>query len=123
MEGTRDGKVRALLYDVTTVLLLTFGGLLFVVGWLAGAYLLLASRRWRPWEKALGLLVWPLGVLWVYVVPLVLFSCETVVLDGTPFRTTCPAHADWLTPTVMGAAFGLEILVMVVLLLRPRRRG
>ncbi len=121
MEGTRDGKVRALLYDVSTVLLLTFGGLLFVVGWLAGAYLLLASKRWRPWEKALGLLVWPLGILWVYVVPLMIFNCETVLVDGRPLETTCPT-SDWVTPTAMGAAFALEALVMIVLLLRPRRR-
>lgn len=121
MEGTRDGKVRALLYDVSTVLLLTFGGLLFVVGWLAGAYLLLASKRWRPWEKALGLLVWPLGVLWVYVVPLMIFNCETVLVDGRQIATNCPV-SDWVTPTAMGAAFALEALVMIVLLLRPRRR-
>ncbi|GAB1820249.1 hypothetical protein [Herbidospora sp. RD11066] len=123
MEGTRDGKVRALLYDVCTVLLLTFGGLLLVVGWLVGAYMLLASKRWRPWEKALGLLVWPLGVLWVYVVPLMIFSCEAVLLDGRPYRTTCPGSTEWVTPTAMGAAFALEVLVMILLLLRPRRRG
>lgn len=47
--------------ETFAVLMLTVGSLIPVVGWLVGVALLWTSRRWRPWEKALGTLVVPGG--------------------------------------------------------------
>jgi HAAS domain-containing protein len=48
--------------EVVTLLLLLFGGFVFL-GWLAGAYLLWTSDRWQVREKLLGTLVWPFGFI------------------------------------------------------------
>jgi HAAS domain-containing protein len=55
---------RARWVDVLALLLLSFGALVFpVIGWLVGAALLASSPRFTGRQKALGLLVWPLGPL------------------------------------------------------------
>ena len=47
--------------ETAAVLMLTVGSLVPLVGWLVGVVLLCSSRRWRPAEKALGILVVPGG--------------------------------------------------------------
>ena len=47
--------------ETAAVLMLTLGSLVPVVGWLVGVVLLCSSRRWRPGEKVLGILVVPGG--------------------------------------------------------------
>ncbi len=47
--------------ELAAVLMLTVGSLLPVVGWVVGVVLLCLSRRWRRWEKLLGVLVVPFG--------------------------------------------------------------
>jgi hypothetical protein len=55
--------VRMRRFDVITVLLLLIGGIVIpVVGWIAGAVMLVRSHRWRVRDKLLGLLVWPGGL-------------------------------------------------------------
>lgn len=47
--------------EVAALVLMTFGSLLVVVGWLAGLAMLWSSRRWRVGEKLLATLVFPGG--------------------------------------------------------------
>lgn len=49
--------------DAVAPWLTLFGGFVFVVGWFAGVVLLLSSPTWRPRDKALGVLVFPFGLL------------------------------------------------------------
>jgi hypothetical protein len=44
------------------ILLLLFGGFLFVIGWLAGAILLWISPCWRTKDKVIGTLLFPGGL-------------------------------------------------------------
>ncbi len=46
-----------------TVVLLTFGGFLLGVGWLAGVACLWLGTRWKTWEKVIGTILLPGGVL------------------------------------------------------------
>lgn len=65
------GRMRR--YDAVTVFLLLAGGVILpVVGWVAGAVMLLLSRRWTLRDKLLGLLVWPGGLM--TAVALIVFS-------------------------------------------------
>jgi uncharacterized membrane protein len=50
--------------------LLLLGALLFGVGWVVGIILLWNSRAWSVWQKILGTLVWPGGL----VLPLLAFA-------------------------------------------------
>jgi hypothetical protein len=51
-------------FDLFAVITLLVGGVVVpVLGWFVGAGMILASRRWRPWQKLLGLVVWPGGLL------------------------------------------------------------
>lgn len=47
--------------DATALLVLAFGGLGFLVGWVIGVVLLWTSDRWTRNEKWLGTLIWPFG--------------------------------------------------------------
>jgi HAAS len=49
--------------EIAAVILLLAGGLLFIIGWVAGCVMLWASPRWRWTDKLLGTLVWPFGLL------------------------------------------------------------
>ncbi|WP_207346441.1 hypothetical protein [Arthrobacter sp. E3] len=46
-----------------TVVLLAFGGFLLGVGWFAGVTCLWMGARWKTWEKVLGSVLFPGGVL------------------------------------------------------------
>jgi hypothetical protein len=115
------------LYDVVTVLLLLLGGVVIpVLGWLVGVVLLWASPRWSARDKALGTLVFPLGLGAALALPLLATrSCGAVVVDGGEVRESCEG---WSLPTwtgipllvVLGVA---PVVVAVVLLRRAERAG
>ena len=54
--------------DLSAIALLTFGVVLFTVGWLVGAVLLWTSPTWRVRDKILGTLVIPGGLPFAVVV-------------------------------------------------------
>ncbi|MEO9181246.1 MAG: hypothetical protein ABI298_06315 [Acidimicrobiales bacterium] len=60
-ESEPPGKASAM--DGATPWLLMFGGFVFGAGWFVGLYGLWTSRTWRIWDKLLGSLVWPGGLL------------------------------------------------------------
>jgi hypothetical protein len=74
----------ASLRDVSTILLLMFGGLLIGIGWVVGVALLWTSPRWRTRDKWLATLVWPFG----YVGVLFLFGIGGMSTTSTTFCTS-----------------------------------
>jgi hypothetical protein len=76
-------------WEGITVVLLTIGSIVPVIGWLAGVAMLWTSTRWRPGEKVLGTLIMPLGpaaVLWFALIPVSSESCTAGAVtsyDGT----------------------------------------
>jgi hypothetical protein len=74
------------LRDISTILLLMFGGFLFVVGWFVGVALLWTSPRWSNRDKWLATLIWPFG----YLGPALL---GTVGLFGAASETVCTSSA------------------------------
>lgn len=76
------------------ILLLSFGGFLFVVGWLAGVILLWGSRAWTIRDKVIGTLVVP-GGLATLPAALVIVS-GTSVCSGSVGRVHCTGGASTL---------------------------
>lgn len=54
--------------EVAAMVLLLAGGFFLMVGWVVGCILLWVSPRWRWTDKLLGTLVWPGGLLPVWLV-------------------------------------------------------
>ncbi|MEV5963461.1 hypothetical protein AB0L70_16940 [Kribbella sp. NPDC051952] len=54
--------------DVAALLLLAFGAVFAILGWVVGAVLFWRSDRWTLREKLLGTLVWPGGFVFVYFI-------------------------------------------------------
>lgn len=81
---------RLTLREYAVLLLLPFGGFVYIVGWLVGVTLLWTSDRWRTGEKILGTLLLPFGYL-----PLALAgmlpgrACGTVVAQSGKVIETC----------------------------------
>jgi uncharacterized membrane protein len=70
--GTRAPGMRVArrsAFDIGTVVLLLFGGLLIGLGWIVGVVMLWASPRLRTSDKLLGTLVWPGGLAAVLALP------------------------------------------------------
>lgn len=65
--GAAQPERRLRARDIAALLLLPFGGFIFVIGWFVGVVLLWSSDRWRTSEKWLGTLVLPFGYLGVFV--------------------------------------------------------
>jgi hypothetical protein len=116
-------------YDAVTVFLLLAGGVIVpVAGWLAGAVMLLVSRRWTLRDKLVGLLVWPGGL--AIAVALIVFSpTRTCVYvdDSAGHRS----GAGDCTGTTIPGWVGIPLLVLAVVgplvtaayLLRRARRA
>jgi hypothetical protein len=80
--------------DVSAIALLTFGVVIFTVGWLVGAVMLWSSPTWRVRDKILGTLVFPGGLPFAIV----------VAIFGVP------AAFDSALP---GLATALEVLLII----------
>src|SRR4051812_49735991 len=86
-------------YDAVAVFLLLAGGVIVpVAGWVAGAVMLVLSRRWTLRDKLIGLLVWPGGLAAAVALIVLAPTPQCVYVDdsarhrhGGPFtRTTVP---------------------------------
>jgi len=98
-------------YDAVTVFLLLAGGVLVpVVGWVAGAVMLLASRRWTLRDKLAGLLVWPGGL--AVAVGLIVFAPtrQCVYVDDSEGHR----HGGECTGTTIPAWLGIPLLVLAI---------
>lgn len=70
--GTPGGKRQLPARDLAAVVLLPFGGFIFLVGWLIGVVLLWSSENWTTRHKLIGTLVLPFGLVSVlYLGPIV----------------------------------------------------
>jgi uncharacterized membrane protein len=109
------------LRDVSTVLLLMFGGFLIGIGWVVGVALLWSSTRWRTRDKWLATLVWPFGYLGVVVVAGIggiSSTSETVCTSAAAVRAGAKAH-ETCTTSGFSLPGWLGFLVFVVIVLAP----
>jgi hypothetical protein len=67
------------------IILLLFGGFIFVVGWFAGVVLLWSSRAWTTRDKWIGTLIIPGGLATTLIVAL--------VAGGEPTKRMCSGFA------------------------------
>lgn len=98
-------------YDAVTVFLLLAGGVIVpVAGWVAGAVMLLASRRWTLRDKLAGLLVWPGGL--AIAVGLIVFAPtrQCVYVDDSAGHR----HGGQCTGTAISAWLGVPLLVLAI---------
>jgi hypothetical protein len=121
--------------ELTAVLLLTIGSLLFVVGWLAGVVLVWSSRRWTLIEKLVATLVFPGGPGFVAFLSLVAVgesSCVSTSVDvagsSSPGSVETCTSSGLQLPAPYGAILVitwivLPLVVAGVLLHRARRRA
>jgi uncharacterized membrane protein len=118
--------------DISTVLLLMFGGFLLGLGWVVGIALLWTSTRWRTRDKWLATLVWPFGYAGVFVLssiallaPASTRTCtSTAVTAGGVAHETCTGGGGslpgWLGFVIFLAIIVAPVLVAVRLLRTPR---
>jgi len=107
------------LRDISTVLLLMFGGLLLGIGWVVGVALLWSSPRWQTRDKWLATLVWPFGYAGVFILggamafvstSASVCSSSPAVLAGAPVHDTCTESAFSLP-----GRFGFLIFLVIVI--------
>jgi hypothetical protein len=96
--------------EITTVLLLLFGGFLAGIGWLIGVVLLWSSRRWTRGDKLLGTLLIPGGL------------ALPTVLAAAAFGLAA-SGGGWLGPATVIALIAVLLIAPVFTAIRLARRG
>jgi hypothetical protein len=106
-----ESSVRMRLNEVSAVVLLLFGGFVFVMGWFAGLALLWTSDRWKVRDKLIGTLLLPGG----------LFGSALVVGSVGVFSTpqTCTGVRSASNCTIGGVPVWLDLMTSVVLAVAP----
>ncbi|HEY0543550.1 MAG TPA: hypothetical protein VGD53_34670 [Actinoallomurus sp.] len=98
-------------YDAVTVFLLLAGGVIVpVAGWVAGAVMLLASRRWTLRDKLAGLLVWPGGLAVAVGLIVLAPTQECVYVDDSSGHR----HGGQCTGTAVPGWIGIPLLVLAI---------
>jgi uncharacterized membrane protein len=107
------------LRDISTVLLLMFGGFLIGIGWVVGVALLWSSTRWRTRDKWLATLVWPFGYAAVFLVAGIAGLSEastTFCSSSTVIRAGASAHETCTTTGFSLPAWaGIPVFVLIVI--------
>jgi hypothetical protein len=98
------------LREKSTILLLLFGAILWGFGWLVGVVLLWSSPRWRLRERLLGTLIWPGGMLAVFLLVVLPGKTESCVSSSLDQVEHCTSRGwslpGWLAiPTVLLVLF------------------
>jgi hypothetical protein len=98
------------------IILLLFGGFIFIVGWFAGVVLLWSSRTWTTRDKWIGTLIIPGGLATSLIVAL--------VAGGEPTKRMCAGFAGGAVrcTTVGGSSTSWTILgtaLVVLCVLAP----
>ena len=107
-------RARAARTDWAAVFLLPFGGLLVLVvgtlgalGWVLGAILLLISRVFSPRDKAIGVLLFPGGLL----LPLLLITRVGAVCTGTSVNGRSVTSCSGFTlPPILGVPLLIALI-------------
>jgi hypothetical protein len=111
--------------EIAAVILLLVGGLLLIIGWVAGCVMLWASPRWCWTDKLLGTLVWPFGLLGTAA----LIGGRLVNVGNGENRCTSPgmltgcsgAPPLWQDILIIAAVLLPQLLVVVRLMRQARR--
>ncbi|MCW2945866.1 MAG: hypothetical protein JWR24_2583 [Actinoallomurus sp.] len=99
-------------YDAVTVFLLLAGGVILpVVGWLVGAVMLLASRRWTLRDKLAGLLVWPGGLAAAAALIILAPTRDCVYVDDSSGHR----HGGHCTGTAIPGWLGVPLLALAII--------
>jgi hypothetical protein len=99
-------------YDAITVFLLLVGGVILpVVGWVAGAVMLLVSRRWTFRDKLVGLLVWPGGLALAAGLIVLAPTRQCVYVDDSAGHR----HGGECTGTTIPGWLGIPLLVLAII--------
>jgi hypothetical protein len=99
-------------YDAITVFLLLVGGVILpVVGWVAGAVMLLVSRRWTFRDKLVGLLVWPGGLALAVGLIVLAPTRQCVYVDDSAGHR----HGGECTGTTIPGWLGIPLLVLAII--------
>jgi hypothetical protein len=99
-------------YDAITVFLLLVGGVILpVVGWVAGAVMLLVSRRWTFRDKLVGLLVWPGGLALAAGLIVLAPTRQCVYVDDSAGHR----HGGECTGTTIPGWVGIPLLVLAII--------
>ena len=99
-------------YDAVTVFLLLVGGVILpVVGWVAGAVMLLVSRRWTFRDKLVGLLVWPGGLALAAGLIVLAPTRQCVYVDDSAGHR----HGGECTGTTIPGWLGIPLLVLAII--------
>lgn len=115
----RTPLLESSLWVALTTILLAFGGFLYIVGWFVGLAGLWMGTRWKIWEKIMGTVLFPGGVLGsIYIATLPVRSTLT---SGTV--PTDPVLDTFLPAAATIAFMCLPLLVNVYLLVVGLRRG
>lgn len=81
-------------HEIAAILLLLFGGFIFLVGWLGGVLLLWTSDRWTAREKLIGTLVVPGGYAAAAYALIAVSSTQSCI--GSLGHMTCVGGATTL---------------------------
>lgn len=109
------------LWVVASCILLPFGAFLAGIGWLFGVAGLWMGTRWKTWEKIMGTVMLPGGVvgsIYVMVLPV-----RQTVSRGIPTPGASDPVVDMFPIVAAVAVICLPILVAIYLLVVGLRRG
>jgi hypothetical protein len=95
------------------IILLPFGGFIFVVGWFAGLVLLWSSRAWTTRDKWVGTLVIPGGLATAFASLILLAHPNKKFCSGFPGRVPHCTNAPG--PSAAGDVLGIALFVVLVL--------
>lgn len=101
--------------DVFVPWLLLLGGFALGIGWIIGVILLWTSSTWKRWEKVLGTLVLPGGLISLFELTTRAAGTTVCTAHGGPGEATvrqCTTHG-YMFPGAVG------IVVFVVILVAP----
>jgi hypothetical protein len=97
----------------TAIILLLFGGFVFIVGWFAGLVMLWSSRAWTTRDKWIGTLVIPGGLATAFVSLIVLAHPNKQFCSGFPGRVPHCTNAPG--PSAAADILGLALFAFLVL--------
>ena len=122
MDKDREWQPRLRSRDLLALLLLPFGGFIYLAGWAFGVLLLWKSDRWTKTEKWFGTLVLPFG----YLPVLMLYSFAGRVCRGDPApgQEGCSGayFPSWFDIPVI-AALTIAPLLVIGMLVKNARPG
>ncbi|WP_026257690.1 HAAS signaling domain-containing protein [Actinopolymorpha alba] len=118
-------RSRAPAFEMIAVILLLVGGFALGVGWIVGLVMTWSSARWTIREKLLGTLVWPGGLMSVFLLDTLTVGYEscsgTVVTDSGAMDESASAPGDQMDCVTSGFVLPLwaGIPVGILLVLAP----